>query len=503
MTAVAVNYRVKTTKDEIPLVPKFTTLVGKGYAGDITRYSRTVSRRVGVIKEDWSDDVLSAQGFNLDEGFARSKYEPSSLFTALENYDGPSTWEFKNEQDWRVLMRAVSKVESYFKDFYGTLDPLPLDEGLANSIKPNTSSGLPELLPKKLVFADALLRAKDVLDLEHRAATGEKVTIRREPSVAYYRTQTSINGGKPKQKVRLVWGLPLDQILLEACYAVPAIELTKTAVTPITLGYRKSELGALMSSTEWAPVAGTFDWSKWDAFCPTRLILEAFRILKKFFRNVDEVHWELLLRYFCTGGILMPDGKVYNRRKRGIPSGSFFTSIIGSIANMIAIHFLSFLQDVDVIGIFVLGDDSFALFTKAINVGSMVKSAKYHFGMKLNLDKIVYGGGNVSPHYLGHDWVKGRIHRPLVETVQRIQYPERYNREWYTDRYNKIISLYGDNAGSWPLIVKILKRKGLATLLGSGEQFLLKSFIDLAGFTMTESPEKRAQRSRISLATLK
>lgn len=488
--------------------PEFATLVGRAYTKDVKRYLSSVQRTVGVIREDWCMDVLREQGFNLGEEYARSSYEPKELFEALKQYDGPSTWNFQDQASWSNLQRAVSKTESYFKDFFGTLSSLPIDDGLWNSVKKETSSGLPSLAPKKLVFKFELERARKLVEAEKAEYTG---TVDRrtkhespEPCVAYYRTQASINeDGSPKKKVRMVWGYPLAMILLEACYARPVIDQMLTSVTPISLGYRKSELGAMVLSAAWWPVAGTFDWSKWDANCPTRLIMEGFRIIRKFFTNVDEDQWRLITRYFCSCPILMPDGQVYVKRRKGIPSGSFFTSLIGSICNMIAIHFLAFQQGLDVIGLHVLGDDSFVGFTGNIDIGKMTSEAKSFFGMKLNLDKLAYGGPRSNPRYLGHNWFRGRIRRPVIETAQRVAYPERYNRFWWEDRLDKLLSLYGDNVDAWPLVHRILVEKGFATRHGSGDQFLLKLFRDMGGFTQTESPEDVGSRKRIAAASLK
>jgi hypothetical protein len=485
---------------------EFTTLVGQRYKGNVSKYLSVANRSVGTIREEWCSQILAEQGFSIGDDFSRSEYEPDKLWDALKEYDGLSTFNL-NEFERACFRRAVSKVESYFKDFYGTLKPLPLDEGLWESVKKETSSGLPSLMPKRLVFNDEVTRAQGLLERERLQRVGDTRAARKipgpEPAVAYYRTQASVKDGVPKKKVRLVWGYPLSMILVEACYARPVIDLLLQAVTPVSLGYRKSELGAKVASSAWWPVAGTFDWSKWDANCPTQLSMEGFRIIRKLFMCVNEDHWNLITRYFCTCPILMQDGRTYSRRRKGIPSGSFFTSLIGSICNMIAIHFLAYMLGLDVIGIDVLGDDSRVGLTGDIDVGQMTLIAKRCFGMKLNLEKLSYGGPEVSPRYLGHDWYRGRIRRPVIETVQRIKYPERYNRNWYADRYDKLISLYGDNVDAWPLIVSILKRKGLAYRHGSGEQFLLQSFRDVGGFTLTESPEQRGERKRFSAATLK
>jgi hypothetical protein len=485
---------------------KFRTLVGRRYKGNVSKYLSVANRKVGTIREEWCNQVLEDQGFNIGDEFSRSEYDPDMLWNSLSAYDGESTFNL-NGAERACFQRAVSKVESHFKDFYGLLKALPLDENLWESVKKETSSGLPSLLPKKLVFDEEVIRAQTLLERERLQRSGNDSAAQKipgpEPALCFYRTQASVKEGTPKKKVRMVWGYPLSMILLEACYARPVIDLFLQAVTPVSLGYRKSELGALVASTAWWPVSGTFDWSQWDANAPTQLISETFRIVKKFFESVDEDHWNLITRYFSTCPILMQDGFVYTRRRKGIPSGSFFTSIIGSIANMIAIHFLAFLQGLDVVGIHVLGDDSLVGFTGDINIGFLTKSARRCLGMKLNLEKLAYGSTTANPRYLGHDWFRGRIRRPVIETAQRIKFPERYNRHWFADRYDKLISLYGDNVDAWPLIMTILKRKGLAYRHGSGEQFLLQSFRDVGGFTMTESPELRGERKRFAAATLK
>jgi len=498
---------IKETEPKNSGARVFSTLVGRRYKGDVSKYQRTANRLVGTIREEWCNKVLEDQGFNIGDEFARSEYDPEQLWSAFQGYDGPSKFDLSDPFLKDCWHRAVSKVESYFKDLYNSIDPLPMDENLWDVVKKQTSSGLPSLAPKKLVFKDELARAKALVHRERSQRIGKDDAASKipgpEPCVAYYRTQASIKDGVPKKKVRLVWGYPLSMILIEACYARPLIDLLLTAVTPISLGYRKSELGAKVASSSWWPVSCTFDWSGWDRNAPTQIASEAFRISKKFFRTVDEDHWSLMTRYFRTCALLMPDGFVYGRRRKGIPSGSFWTSVVGSIGNMLAIHFLAFALGLDVIGIDVLGDDSRVGLTGDIDIVKMAKIALAVFGMKLNLEKLSYGGPNVHPRYLGHDWFRGRIRRPVIETVQRIKYPERFNAHWWTDRYDKLISLYGDNVDAWPLIYGILKRKGLAYRHGSGEQFLLRSFKDVGGFTQTESPELRGERKRFAAASLK
>jgi hypothetical protein len=127
------------------------TLRVKSYDGDIRKYLRVSGKRIGVVREEWADAVLSAQGYKLPDEYARSVYTPDKLFEAIKLYDGPGTWVMPDE-DWKVFRRAISKVRSYFADLRNTVVPLTLDENVQQYIRPGTNSGLPGLMPKSEVF---------------------------------------------------------------------------------------------------------------------------------------------------------------------------------------------------------------------------------------------------------------------------------------------------------------------------------------------------------------
>ena len=99
------------------------------------------------------------------------------------------------------------------------------------------------------------------------------------------------------------------------------------------------------------------DWKGYDSTIPAFLIRDAFTILEGMldFKTLDILgrkhhlsdekaerfrnlfHW--LKNYFIHTKIMLPDATCY-KKHHGIPSGSLFTSLIGSIINLIVTKYL-------------------------------------------------------------------------------------------------------------------------------------------------------------------
>lgn len=101
----------------------------------------------------------------------------------------------------------------------------------------------------------------------------------------------------------------------------------------------------------------TLDWSRFDTTLPAFLLNDVFDMLRGFisFNKMkcdDEIieyteskarEYERIFDWvqynFIHTKIMLPDATTYQKHS-GIPSGSFLTSIIGSISNMIMIETL-------------------------------------------------------------------------------------------------------------------------------------------------------------------
>lgn len=82
-----------------------------------------------------------------------------------------------------------------------------------------------------------------------------------------------------------------------------------------------------------------FDYQRFDSTAPRKLIVAAFGIIRAMFPDSEELD-NLLL--WCMGGfiyrrIITPGGHQYQMTS-GIPSGSAFTTLVGSLVNFLATH---------------------------------------------------------------------------------------------------------------------------------------------------------------------
>jgi hypothetical protein len=140
--------------------------------------------------------------------------------------------------------------------------------------------------------------------------------------------------------------------------------------------------------------AGTLvglDWSKFDSTVPRFLIRFAFGLIRKAFGGEYGGVFDMLEHYFIHTPITMPDGKTYVKHT-GIPSGSRFTAIIGSIVNWVLIRAMT---GGEARQLHTVGDDSlFALNASPdlirSRMGEWSKFAE-ELGMVINTDKTEVG----------------------------------------------------------------------------------------------------------------
>jgi len=383
---------------------------------------------------------LREQGFYLDvEADNKSVYDENQLWAALGRY--AERVQFCPDED--DLQNAVNAAMRVFGCDGTKLSRLEGAEELSRALKLEKASGAPCFTTKKDAFEGDYQRML-------RVAAGSKAP---EPCVAARRIQHGDNG----PKTRLVWSFPLSMTMLEAKFARPLIAYFLRVQTPMAFGLHRFHLaGRLVKITNSSTRLG-LDFSGFDSSIVPKLIASAFAILKTHF-DLDEDglrEWKIVESYFIHTPILMPDGNIY-RKHKGVPSGSYFTQMVDSIVNYIALRYLALRLDFSFSddNVLVLGDDSVVGVSKAFSLSVVSKVLKEELGLTVNAEKseITHYGDEYA--FLGHAWVKGLVTRDPVETAKRLAFPERPKakdldpREYIAAR---MVASLVDSTQAWPL----------------------------------------------------
>lgn len=401
--------RIRRYRTKIPKAVDTIKRMGKG-TGTIVNYK--LYRDLGGLVLEFLDDTHNS-----------SAYDPELQLKALERYAGPDYFN----PDPAIFERAVGIVFSKYarKDDEEFLEPLTPDQ-VYDRMEMTSSSGLPFCEKKLISRQQTLSQARGII-------TGMNKPF---PCLAFHRVQPGDAG--PKQ--RLVWGYPAAMTVVEGIYAARLIKRF-SGVDSFCLGYGLRTIGSKVLKLQQHDETVGLDYSKFDSTLHPNLIRAAFRILKTHYRKNDDL-WRIIIDYFIGTPIVMPDGYVYTKR-RGIPSGSYFTNLIGSLCNLILIQYASLRRDdspVRFSRILVMGDDSLIAIDD-INLDDWARF-NYECGMNISKEKSSRFKFRQPVHFLGHFWKCGQPYRSLRTTAQKIIYPETHSG-FLTREGNELIPLIG------------------------------------------------------------
>lgn len=423
-----------------------TSLTFRG-SHHLKKSQRTVStmaylnRRTPILVDYRIFNALKARGFDLvPERDNKSVYEPAKLVGQLARFGSRPALTYDNaalEQAKALTFRAFGGS--------GQLRPLNLDENLKSVAKMDKSSGLPHLTKKGDVFLSDLERAR-------RIQEGRSAPL---PCVAYHRIQHGVTG----PKTRLVWGYPQSMFLLEAKYAPQLIDHFLSVRTPMAFGLMKSQVSARMQQIQNSWLRYSIDFSGFDSTISAEFIDFAFAVLRSHFtfdRWEDDATWSKIVNYFIHTPIMLPDTSVWVKH-HGVPSGSYFTQMIDSIVNYLAISYAWICatgRAVQEGRVLVLGDDCLVGQSKKVDLRSLALYFS-ELGLKMNVEKTqVTEFGKGSPHFLGHYWSYGMPYRPLQEIAIRMAFPEKPSgiHDALERSVVRLLSYAADSANAGPMI---------------------------------------------------
>lgn len=377
----------------------------KGVDAYVKRMSKPQSK---PIYDSTTTAILEKAGYEIPEDPA-SIYDPEQLWLAYDKYTERSVYS-EDEYVGMAIGRAFKAFG--YRESRSKLIPLQTETEIMEAIKLEKHAGV--YFDTKLVaWPRAWTRREDVVYNRKKP----------NPCLAGVRTQRG-------NKTRLVWMYPLEMTMLEASFARPLIDVFKEIRSPMPYALRRHEIGARLEFTLTERNKVALDFSKFDSSVPKELILVAFKILKTWFHELedfDEESWNKVVKYFIYTPLVMIDGNLYKGKKKGVPSGSYFTQLVDSIVNYIIItaSMIKFDFHHNERTLHILGDDS----VFSTNTDVNLKLLKLYFetlGFKLNVEKSEVRHKSESIHFIGFDWIRATPHRDLNKAILSASQPEKF-----------------------------------------------------------------------------
>jgi hypothetical protein len=287
----------------------------------------------------------------------------------------------------------------------GFLRPTSIQVSL-DSMKRTTNSGLPELVPKRII-----------IDRGNYEDDGEDW-----PCVMFTRTQE-------QKKTRTVWGYPFNKLAFEGLYFLPVFnELRKVKYFSAYGGpdVVDEAISRLLYHRTKDEIIYSEDFSSFDQTIPIELIMIAFSIVESYYQAHYYEDIFLIANVFANIPLATPDGIWIGQH--GIPSGSWFTSIIGSLIHLCCQYMVKeTLQDSKNQ---VMGDDGVIVLPKSISLKDLT-DVYSKMNLKLNETKTFESDKQVIylQRFYCDDYKVNGVHRgvyPIYRALNRLIHMERF-----------------------------------------------------------------------------
>uniref|UniRef100_A0A2V0RLH6 RdRp n=1 Tax=viral metagenome TaxID=1070528 RepID=A0A2V0RLH6_9ZZZZ len=286
-----------------------------------------VRHGISTVRSTPSQYLRSLRCFGqISSSYWRDVADRTSMTTRLDAFCSKREIDF----DADILSDAVKIVSDKFG--FDNLKPLRLREAV-NQLPGSSSAGYPyqkkrsacrtEIVHDASVVKDTLLRGKKPLVY---------------PCVASARRVVRERG---KNKPRLVWCYPGAISALEATFeGASKHKLKELEFLGCNTNWMSRDSWIKLFDVQWESII-SLDYQGFDASVPAFLIHKAFKIYKQWFELTEQEDRLLvfLRDYFVHTPIVFYDKVI--QKHRGIPSGSCFTYIIGTLVNLIASNYLA------------------------------------------------------------------------------------------------------------------------------------------------------------------
>lgn len=380
-----------------------------------------------------------------------------------------------NGLHYSSVRAACALVKELFNP--GHLEPFTVTNGedLMNMwSSPKASAGVVNIQHSKGESIEEILQVFFKMKKLIKAGRGTDAQL---PAMMFHRAQISgfLKDGLYypeglKKKNRFVWGLDGASVSIEGQYAKPYIEAVSSGCNQYAGGKAPDVIRRLIkdaheSKDYWVST----DYSGFDQTVPSWLIYWCFDVIKDSF---DRQYWNELdwIAYnFVNTKVAIPGVGVLQKHK-GIPSGSNFTQLVGSMANAVmALSFIastckvdSFEAKIDYvrqvaglnrkngITMFVMGDDNLLFTGKKLNLADYSEYVLKVYGVKIKPEKCDVGDRFTYPVFLKREWRHRGEYQDPMYLVINTSHPERKRSYEGYSPWHIIYGLYLTYSESFP-----------------------------------------------------
>lgn len=397
----------------------------------------------------------------------RSTPTVDTLFAGMNKYINNTKNEMfaSDTQTNPHYIIAKREIEKRFFGAESALMPLPLSEIRDNLIQylsePSASAGYPFIQIQGCTKKrDAVVTPQFKKDVDDMVAflvsdqNNDPFSYRKlsYPCVAYQKT-SAVKPGK-EEKVRFIWGYPLLMVAFEAMFAVPLIECAKkreddSELAPTSFRMTAYSGGYAQLVEKYGQLgASVTDYSSYDTTVPSWLIQDVFAMIKKHFvmGSVDERIFEMVENYFIHTPMLFKETGTLFCKHHGIPSGSWFTNIVGSLCNAIIMMTCNSLVRMKPMIMKVMGDDNLVI-GGCSDFLELKHLLIQYFGVVINPKKC-YSGYLINAKFLGRRFsekvgaFKG-WKKSIADSFLSLIYPSKVDDA--ISYHQRLYSIYLDN----------------------------------------------------------
>lgn len=367
--------------------------------------------------------------------FSRNLRQPLKIVDTLKAFSREDHTSFRWNENYQKSLKDLSK------QFEFKVRPLVYqsDDDIRNALpKSDTHSGYTYLETGKRSKGSNVDGALN--NFKQMVVKALGVGTMNRPNLIAYRTQASgefDHMGKQtdvcKHKTRMVSMVDFYVILNELQFSKP-IQNRLSEMNFYAGGKNDNQIGNLVGALR-ANGSHYFslDYSNYDQSVSSWLIYDCFSILRNCFimSKEQESLYGVVVHDFINKVFLI--GNQFGvKSSKGIPSGSMFTQIIGSMVNYLIIK--TYLHSIGVKGdMITMGDDNLCYYQSSpISITSLASYISKNFGMIVNVDKTTVGSWKDNPEFLSRFWGPTGPYRHINHLLSRMLYPERWRD------YNKV-----------------------------------------------------------------